>query len=112
MHPKIGISHRDEKGWTVVEVHGEVDVATVPRIREYVSACIDAGRHHLIVDMVGVPFMDSTGLGLLVGIGKRIRTHTGDLRLVVTNPGVLQIFRVTSLHRALPIYDSVEAAMG
>ncbi|MFB7420612.1 STAS domain-containing protein [Streptomyces sp. NPDC056121] len=111
MHPEFAISHRDEKGWTVVEVHGEVDVSTVPRIREYVRACIEAGRHHLIVDLVGVQFMDSTGLGLFVHIGKRIRAHAGDLRLVITNPNVLQIFQITNLHRSLQIYDSAKAAM-
>ncbi|MCX4649532.1 STAS domain-containing protein [Streptomyces sp. NPDC055059] len=111
MHPEFAISHRDEKGWAVVEVHGEVDVATVPRIREYVSACIEGGRHRLIVDLAGVSFMDSTGLGLFVRIGKLIRTHAGDLRLVITNPGVLQIFHITNLHRSLQIYDSAEAAM-
>ncbi|MFD0067071.1 MULTISPECIES: STAS domain-containing protein [unclassified Streptomyces] len=111
MHPEIAISHRHEKGWTVVEVHGEVDAHTVPQISKYVSACIEAGRHHLIVDLAGVPFMDSTGLGLFVRIGKRIRTHAGDLRLVITNPGVLQSFHITNLHRSLQIYDSAEAAM-
>lgn len=111
MHPEFVISHRDEKGWTVVEVHGEVDAYTVPRIREYVVACIEGGRRHLIVDLVGVSFMDSTGLGLFVAISKRFRAHAGDLRLVITHPGVLQIFRITSLHRSLQIYDSVEAAM-
>lgn len=111
MHPEIAISHRDEKGWTVVEVHGEVDASTVPRIRDYVSACIEAGRYQLIIDLVGVSFMDSTGLGLFVAIGKRIRTHAGDLRLVITHPGVLQIFHITNLHRSLQIYDSVETAM-
>ncbi|MFE5992607.1 STAS domain-containing protein [Streptomyces sp. NPDC056453] len=111
MHPEFAISHRDEKGWTVVEVHGEVDVSTVPRIREYISACIEAGRYYLIVDLVGVSFMDSTGLGLFVHIGKRIRTHAGDLRLVITNPNVLQIFHITNLHQSLQIHDSAKVAM-
>ncbi|WP_326715604.1 STAS domain-containing protein [Streptomyces sp. NBC_01474] len=111
MHPEFAISHHDEKGWTVVEVRGEVDASIGPRIREYVSACIEAGRHHLIVDLVGVPFMDSTGLGLFVHIGKLIRTQAGDLRLAITNPNVLKIFHITNLHRSLQIYDSVETAM-
>ncbi|MFC9462594.1 anti-sigma factor antagonist [Streptomyces sp. NPDC056983] len=75
------------------------------------SARIEAGRHRLIVDLVGVPFMDSTGLGLYARIGKLIRAHAGDLRLAITNPNVLQIFHITNLHRSLQIYDSVETAM-
>ncbi|MFD5123547.1 STAS domain-containing protein [Streptomyces sp. NPDC058385] len=93
------------------EVHGEVDVSTVPPISKYMNTCIDTGRYHLIVDLAGVPFMDSMGLELFVTIGKGIRVHAGDLRLVITNPNVLQIFRITNLHRSLPTYDSVETAM-
>ncbi|MFC9461680.1 STAS domain-containing protein [Streptomyces sp. NPDC056983] len=111
MRREFSISHRDERGWTVVEVHGEVDASTVPRIREYMGACIEAGRYHLIVDLVGVSFMDSTGLGLFVRIGKRIRTHAGDLRLVITNPNVLQIFHITNLHQSLQVHDSAKVAM-
>ena len=111
MHPEFHISHRGERCWTVVEIHGEVDVSSVPQVREHVLTCIEAGGHRLIVDLRGVPFIDSTGLGVLVSIAKRIRAHVGDLKLVITNPDILQIFRITSLHRALRIYDSVEAAM-
>ncbi|MEV6703012.1 STAS domain-containing protein [Streptomyces sp. NPDC051453] len=111
MHPEFHISHHHETGWTVVEIHGEVDISSVPQIREHVLTCIEAGRHHLIVDLREVPFIDSTGLGIFVSIAKRIRTHVGDLKLVITNPNILQIFHITSLHRALQIYDSVEAAM-
>lgn len=111
MHPELHISHRDETGWTVVEIHGEVDVFSVPQVREHVFTCIEVGRHRLIVDLRGVPYIDSTGLGVCVSIAKRIRTHVGDLRLVITNPNILRIFRITGLHRALQIYDSVEAAM-
>ncbi|WP_406110261.1 STAS domain-containing protein [Streptomyces sp. NBC_01003] len=111
MHPEFRISHRDETGWTVVEIHGEVDVSSVPQVREHVFTCIEVGRYRLIVDLRGVPYIDSTGLGVLVSIAKRIRTHVGDLKLVITNPDILQIFRITGLHRVLQISDSVEAAM-
>lgn len=112
MHPEFHISHRHERHWTVVEIGGEVDVATVPRIREYVAHRITAeGRHRLIIDLTGVRFMDSTGLGALVAIRKWIQARAGDLRLVLTNPEVLRIFRITSLRSVFPIHDSVEAAL-
>lgn len=72
MHPEIQISHRLVNGWTVVEIQGEADVYTVPQIREHVIARIREGHRRIILDLLGVSFIDSTGLGLLVGIRKRI----------------------------------------
>ncbi|MER6982955.1 STAS domain-containing protein [Streptomyces carpinensis] len=111
MQPEFHIHGREADDWTVVEIQGEVDVYTVPRVREYVADRIEAGRRHLIVDLTGATFMDSTGLGLLVGIQKRIRARVGDLRLVITNPDIRRIFHITGLHQVFLIYDSPEAAM-
>ncbi|GED83210.1 STAS domain-containing protein [Streptomyces sp. 6-11-2] len=112
MTPEFHIRHRDENDWTIVEIHGEVDVYTVPRTREHLGKWIQAGRHRLIVDLTGTTFMDSTGLGLLVGIHKRIRARAGALKLVITNPNIRRIFNITSLNQVFPIYDSTEAALG
>ncbi|PWI09966.1 hypothetical protein DIZ27_12770 [Streptomyces sp. NWU339] len=73
MQPEFHTSHREEDDWTVVEIHGEIDIPTVPRIRGYVVHRLEAGRRRLIVDLAGVTLMDSTGPGLLVGIRERIR---------------------------------------
>ncbi|MBL3669152.1 STAS domain-containing protein [Streptomyces sp. M2CJ-2] len=111
MQPEFHISHREEDDWTVVEIHGEIDIHTVPRIRDHVVHRLETGHRRLVVDLAGMTFMDSTGLWLLVGIRKRIRSRTGDLRLVITNPEVLRIFHVTGLHQVFPIHGSVESAM-
>ncbi|MFJ2306770.1 STAS domain-containing protein [Streptomyces sp. NPDC087787] len=107
MHPEFHIRHHDESDWTVIEIRGEVDVHTVPGIREDLGKKIQAGRHRLIVDLTGTTFMDSTGLGLLVSIHKRIRA----LRLVIVNPDIRQIFTITSLDQIFPIYGSTQAAL-
>ncbi|MGW0819280.1 STAS domain-containing protein [Streptomyces viridiviolaceus] len=111
MHPEFHISQREAEDWTVVEIRGEADVYTVPRIREHVINHIEQGRRRFIVDLRRVTFMDSTGLGVLVGILKRIRAHEGDLRLAIASREIHQIFRITGLHRVFPIYDSVDAAL-
>lgn len=111
MQPEFHISHREEDERTVVEIHGEIDSCTVPRIRDHVVHRLETGRRRLAVDLAGVTSMGSTGLGSLVGIRKRIRPRTGDLRLVITHPEVLRIFRATGLDRVSPIHGSVEPAM-
>jgi len=98
-------------GRTVVEVSGEIDVYTAPRLRETLISLVDAGNYHLIVDMEGVEFLDSTGLGVLVGGLKRVRAHDGVIDLVCTQGRILRIFRITGLSKVFSIYDSVDDAL-
>ncbi|MER6978821.1 STAS domain-containing protein [Streptomyces carpinensis] len=72
---------------------------------------IEQGRLRFIVDLRRVTFMDSTGLGVLVGILKRIRTHEGELRLVITRREIHKIFQLTGLHHVFSIYDSLDDAL-
>jgi anti-sigma B factor antagonist len=76
--------HPAGPGRTVVEVSGEIDVYTAPKLREALLSLVDSGTYRLIVDMSGVEFLDSTGLGVLVGGLKRVRAHDGAIDLVVT----------------------------
>ena len=98
--------------WWVVSVRGEVDIATSPRLREIVIGLVSDGHAEIIVDLEGVDFLDSTGLGVLVGALKRVRTHGGELRLICTVPRVLKVFEITGLDRVFVLADSLEAATG
>jgi anti-sigma B factor antagonist len=96
---------------TVIEVSGEIDVYTAPRLREALIGLVEAGNFRLIVDMEGVEFLDSTGLGVLVGGLKRVRAHDGSIDLVCTQGRILRIFRITGLSKVFDIYDSVDEAV-
>ena len=96
---------------TVLAVKGEVDVYTAPRLREKLVELVSHGSKHLIVDLEGVDFLDSTGLGVLVGGLKRLRSHDGDLSLVCSQHRILKVFEITGLTKVFAIYDSVEAAV-
>ena len=95
---------------TVIAVGGEIDVYTAPKLRDGLVELINSGHYHLVIDLEGVDFLDSTGLGVLVGALKRVRSHQGTLALVCTQERLLKIFRITGLAKVFPIYDSVEAA--
>ena len=56
----------DISGWAVVSVYGELDVATAPELREQLIELVNEGRAHLVLDLSGVDFLDSTGLGMIV----------------------------------------------
>jgi anti-sigma B factor antagonist len=103
--------HSEPPGFTVIEVGGEIDVYTAPQLRERLVSLVDSGSYQLIVDMESVEFLDSTGLGVLVGGLKRVRNHEGGIDLVCTQSRILRIFRITGLNRVFSIYDTVPAAL-
>lgn len=96
---------------TVVHVSGEVDVYTAPVLREHLDEHISAGRTDLVVDLGGVTFMASTGLGVLVGRLKLVRAATGTLRLVCSNERILSVFSITGLDKVFQIFPSVDEAL-
>ena len=98
-------------GYTVIAVGGEIDVYTAPRLREKLIGLVESGSYQLIVDMEGVEFLDSTGLGVLVGGLKRVRAHDGWIDLVCTQSRILRIFRITGLNKVFSIFDSIPDAV-
>ena len=108
---ELSLSTRTEGEQTVLEVGGEIDVYTAPKLREQFTQLVDEGRHEIVVDLESVAFLDSTGLGVLVGGLKRVRAHEGSLRLVCNQERILKIFRITGLTKVFPIHTSVEEAV-
>jgi len=94
----------------VIEIGGEVDVYTAPRLREAIVAVVEAGRHRLIIDVQQVEFLDSTGLGVLVGALKRVRADGGSLDIVCTQERILKIFEITGLDKVFGLHASVDEA--
>jgi anti-sigma B factor antagonist len=96
---------------TVVEVGGEIDVYTAPKLREALIELVQGGTYNIVVDMEQVEFHDSTGLGVLVGGLKRVRSHDGSMTLVCTQERLLKIFRITGLTRVFEIHPDVDGAV-
>jgi len=107
----LGLEVSERNGWAVLAVSGEVDVATVPRLREQLHSLVAQGSHRIVVDLEGVEFLDSTGLGVLVGALKRVRAHDGELRLVCTQSRVRKVFEVTGLTKVFSLHDSLDDAV-
>ena len=103
--------YSESAGITVIAVGGEIDVYTAPKLREKLISLVEDGSYQLIVDMEAVEFLDSTGLGVLVGGLKRVRAHDGSLDLVCTQERILKIFRITGLTKVCGIHDTVDEAI-
>jgi anti-sigma B factor antagonist len=107
---ELSLSTRMVAGHLVLEVGGEVDLYTAPELRERLTALVEGGNRRIVVDLGRVEFLDSTGLGVLVGALRRLRGVDGELALVCAQERLLKIFRITGLDRVFTLYDSVDAA--
>jgi anti-sigma B factor antagonist len=102
-------THR-QGGYTVLQPQGEIDFATGPQLKDAITEALVAGEVDLVVDLLKVDFIESTGLGALIGGRRRAHALKGSLCLVCTADQMLKIFRITGLDKVFAIYDSVEAA--
>ena len=107
----LKLSHHAKDGIEVIDVQGEIDIYTAPRLRELLIDLASKNNYQLIVNLDKVGFLDSTGLGVLVGGVKRVRPHDGSLDLVCTQERILKIFRITGLTKVFGIYQSVDQAI-
>jgi anti-sigma B factor antagonist len=108
----LSLETREAGDRTVVAVGGEIDVYTAPKLRDKITELVNAGHHTLLIDMEKVEFLDSTGLGVLVGGLKKVRAHDGSMELVCSQDRLLKIFRITGLAKVFTIHDSEATALG
>jgi anti-sigma B factor antagonist len=104
------LSARPGRGCTVVEVHGDLDMATAPQLRDGLQRLVDAGDRQVVVDLAAVGFMDSSALGTVVVMLKSLRDVGGRLCLAAVQPAVHSVLRITSVDQVIEVYDSVQAA--
>lgn len=86
----------------VMSVRGEVDLASAPKLAAALSELIGRGHSLVALDLGAVEFIDSTGLGVLVGSIRRLREEGGDLVLRAASPAVVRILEITGLRGILP----------
>ena len=107
----LSLETRQEDGNTIIEVGGEIDVYTAPKLRDKITELVGNGNYHLVIDMEKVDFLDSTGLGVLVGGLKKVRAHDGSMRLICNQERLLKIFRITGLAKVFVIHSSQAEAL-
>jgi anti-sigma B factor antagonist len=106
----LGIDTRSAGDALVVAVSGDVDIATAPALRAALAQALDGGRR-VVVDLGDVPFLDSTGLGLLVAAYNRAAAGGGALVIARPQRIVRNALRLVQVDTVIPVHDSVEAAL-
>jgi len=107
----LKLGHHARDGIEVIDVRGEIDIYTAPRLRELLIDLVSKGSYQLVVNLDEVGFLDSTGLGVLVGGLRRVRAHDGSLDLVCTQQRILKILKITGLTEVFGIYQTVDQAI-
>lgn len=108
MELDLRVQHHDDRA--VVHVSGEVDLATCPQLRAVLGELVDQGVYHLIVDLEQVSFLDSSGIGVLIGVLRRVREHDGSLRLTAPSLHVRRVLELTGMTTLLSIYATLDEA--
>jgi anti-anti-sigma factor len=110
MGDALDITVRRERGVVIVAVTGDVDISTVAQLRECLFELADGGGT-LIVDLNRVTFIDSSGLGALIGAARRAAAHGGSLHAICARPPTRRLLWLTGVDRLIPLAATVDGAL-
>lgn len=102
---------RVDESTQALDLDGEVDVYTAPILRQEIMDQVDAGVRHLLVNLEKVDYLDSTGLGILIGGVKRLKESGGSLKLVGPTARITRIFEITGLNKIFDVYATEADAL-
>jgi anti-sigma B factor antagonist len=97
-----------EGGVACAKVVGEADLHTAPELKDVLGALVADGARLVLVDLSLATFLDSTTLGVLMGVMKKLRAQGGQIAIVCSDPNIVRIFEITLLDRVFAIFDTVE----
>lgn len=104
----LDIEVEDAAGYTLCRPIGELDAYTVSQFRDALGGL--ASKPHLVIDLSSVPFMDSAGLGALIGGIRRAREAGGDVAVACSRPTLTRLLHTTGFDRIVSVTETVEAA--
>jgi anti-anti-sigma factor len=110
MSDELSVTVRLERDVVIAEVTGDIDMSTVPGLRERLFGLADSGQP-LIVDLNRITFIDSSGLGVLIATARRAGQHGGSLHAVCSRPQTRKLLWLTGIDRRIPLTATVDGAL-
>lgn len=104
------LSYEVKDSYAEIKASGRLNMVSAPKLREFVADVVSSGSNRIVVNLGGTAFMDSSGLGALIGCLKAARQAGGDLRIAAVQPQVKMVLELTSMDRVLTSYPSSDAA--
>lgn len=108
----LGIDVSRRGPWVVLAPLGDLDMGSAPRLRQEVVTAVSAGDVHLVLDLGAVEFIDSVGLGVIVGARRRTRANGGDIVLARVSAAVRALFELVELDRIFAVDVDLDTAIG
>ncbi|PLR95567.1 anti-sigma factor antagonist [Bacillus sp. T33-2] len=107
----ISIDVNETENYTEVSVSGEIDAYTAPKLRETLFPMSEKEGVKIVVDLTGVSYMDSTGLGVFVGVFKNVRAQNGEFKIVGLSDRLQRLFEITGLADIIDINSQIEGGV-
>src|SRR5438105_1142334 len=101
----------EQKDVTVFALKGNLDALTAPTLKKEIEGLLAARKIHVVFDLHGLELIDSSGVGAIVSLFKRVRTLQGDVKIARLSGQPAEIFKLLRLDRAFEIFDSVDKAV-
>lgn len=103
----LSLTQQSVGRYVTIGMAGDLDVTTSQMFRDTVAALIESGHRDLMADLDGLDFVDSAGLGVLVGAMKRVQDHAGSFAVICDSPRTLHVLKLSGLDKALPVHSSI-----
>jgi len=110
MEDRMDIQCVEKNAFTLLTLSGKLDLMNAVEVKETVKSLLDRDRTMIHIDMSGVDFINSSGLGAMVSMLKEIRLRQGRLTLSNLAPYIVEIFEITQLANVFEIYKTAEDA--
>ncbi|ESU31534.1 anti-sigma B factor antagonist [Bacillus sp. 17376] len=107
----ISIDVKETESKLAVKVSGEIDAYTAPQLREKLFPLSEKEGINMVVDLSEVNYMDSTGLGVFVGVFKNVRAHEGEFKIVGVSERLQRLFEITGLTDIIDINSQIEGGV-
>jgi anti-sigma B factor antagonist len=105
---KVNIEQYQNEKEVFVSVTGEIDAYTAPKLREELLPLTEGKNKVITVNLKDVSYLDSTGLGVFVGIFKQLKKNEGELKLVELSDRLKRLFTITGLSHIMSISENAE----
>lgn len=95
----------------VLRLEGRLDAASAKDIKSKINELVKNSRANIVMDLAGINFIDSTGLGCMVSCLRTVSQKGGDIKVAGLQAQVRAIFELTRLHRIFQIFDDADTAL-
>jgi len=105
------IRDREENGFVVLDISGEIDLYNAPEIKEFINKKIEEQKYNVVINFQEISYIDSSGIGALISTLSNLKKYQGTLKITNIHDSVKKVFELTKLTSFFEIYDSVETAL-